>query len=468
MANAEAPDPSAALDHLERHWGDLLAELGRLIAIPSVSFPGFPPEEVRRCAEAVASLLRTRGLEGVEVLELEGAHPCVFGERMVHPDAPTVLLYGHYDSEPPGDVMSWGSPPFVATQTSDALVGCGAVDKATVLLHLGALDAWEHAAGRLPVNVKILIEGEEKTGSEHLPAFLQAHRDRLGAGAAVLPVSPNAFGMPSITVAMRGLVVVEVEVRGLEHPVHASSWAGVLPDPAMALSRMLASLVDANGDAAIPAWTAEVRPLAEDERRDLERLPPLDPAARRSFGVLPRVELLHADRPWEHAWYRPALVVSAIQASSRQEARNLVNDCAWARVAIRTVADMEGARACAAVTSALKKAAPRGLQVSATCDTPLAPWRARVAHPALQAARRALTAGYREQAAFVGTGGHFASVDAFSRAFPGMPLLVIGMEDPQQFAHSTTQQLGLDTFRKSARSVLHLLKELAVALDGPG
>ncbi|MBI1746143.1 MAG: M20/M25/M40 family metallo-hydrolase [Acidobacteria bacterium] len=453
-----------AIQYADQHFDKFVEELKSLARIPSVSFPGFPPEEVQRSAQAVAALLTAAGFDHVEVLRVGDAHPYVYGDWLHAPDAPTVLLYAHHDVQPPGRAELWKSPPFEPTKREGRLFGRGtADDKAGIIVHTSAVVSYLRSTGKLPVNVKVVIEGEEEIGSEHLEHFLQVYQNKLQGDLIVLTDTANFdVGIPSITTSLRGISAVEVEVHVMDHPVHSGMWGGPSPDPVLALAKMLDSLIDASGRITIPGIYDDVRPLLPVERASLASLEYGEKEFREQAQLLPGVQFIGGDASvLEKLWRLPALSVNAIEASHRKTVANIINESAWAKVGIRTVPDMDPIKTIKRLTDHLKAHAPWGVEVKIISEQAGSWWITKPEGPAFEAAHAAMTKGFGREAVYIGAGGSIPFVGPFANVLGGAPALLIGVEDPYTNAHSENESLHLGDFKKSIAGAIYLYEELA-------
>jgi cysteinylglycine-S-conjugate dipeptidase len=468
---------NSAQDYLKKNFATYLEDLKKLVRIPSVSFAGFPKEEVEKSAQAVADLLKLRGLENIQILRVpskdgEVAHPYVYGERLRAPGKPTLILYAHHDVQPAGRTELWKTSPFEPTLKQgpggERLYGRGtADDKAGVVVHTSAIDAFLKSGAELPVNVKVVIEGEEEIGSSHLAEFLKTYRSKLDADVLVLTDTGNFdCGVPALTVALRGLAAVEVEVRSLSKTVHSGMWGGPLPDPVMALSKMLATLVDDHGVIQIPGVMEQVKPLSPAEKAEFSKLPFNEAEFREQGGMLPGTKLLRDESsqkmsPIVQLFRLPSLTVNAIQASKREAAGNIINDAAWAKVTIRLVPDMDPKKVLQALKDQLKKSAPWGVEVHFLHEGGTGAWATEPSGPAFEAATAALKTGYGVEPYKLGSGGSIPFVKPFADALGGAPALLIGVEDPHTNAHGENESLLVSDFEKACISQVHLFTEIA-------
>jgi cysteinylglycine-S-conjugate dipeptidase len=444
------------------------ADLEALVRIPSVSAPGFDPAEVRRSAEAVRELFAARGLERTRLLEVDGAHPAVYADWLHAGDhQPTVLLYAHHDVQPPGNVTQWTSPPFEPTERDGRLYARGAADdKAGVMVHVAAIDAWLCARDHLPVNVKVVIEGEEETGSTHLPGLLEGYADLLRADVIVLTDSVNwKVGVPAITYLLRGLVDCEVEVRALDHAVHSGMYGGPVPDPVTGLCKLIAAATDEHGAVVIPGLT-EVHEPSEHERARLSALDFDVEVFRKEAGLLDGVEFggdpkLH---PLERLWMRPNLTVIGLDAPPVVGSSNTIVPSARARLSLRLSPGQDAERAREMLCAWLEDHVPWGLHVTVTPGSASSPFVANPDGPAFRAAACALEAAYGHPAVYAGVGGSIPFVEPFAAAFGGAPALLLGVEDPDTRAHGIDESLHLADWANACLGEAYLFAEFADAL----
>ena len=442
------------------------AWLEDLVRIPSISDVPAHAEDCRRSAEQTARLLTEAGLEDVRLLEVEGAHPYVTGSWLgAGPDAPTVLLYAHHDVQPAATAERWSSPPFEPTERDGRLYGRGAADdKAGILAHVAAIRAWTTTRGGPPVNVKVIVEGEEEVGSPHLGEFLAAHAGDLDADVIVLTDLVNwKVGWPGLTWSLRGMAEAYVTVRALQRPVHSGMWGGAVPDALTGLLRLLASLHDEHGEVAVAGFDDDVRKLTPAERGRLEELGE-DPAAMRDeVGMLDGVDFLGDGRHGllEQIWFRPSITPVGIDAPAIAEASNTLLARADAKLSLRLAPGQDPDRVLGVVAEHLRAHAPLGMEVDVRFGYANAAWVTEPGGPAWEAAEAAMTAAYGRSPAALGCGGSIPFAEPFSDAFGGAPCLLVGVEDPATNAHGEDESLHLTDFARTCLTEAFLLDELA-------
>lgn len=465
-------DTQTVANYLKENFQTYVEDLKNLSRIPSISFPNFDHATIDQSAEFVATLLKRCGLNGVEILKLDGAFPYVYGERIEDPSLPTVLLYAHHDVQPPGRDELWHTKPFDPIISDGPhgkrLYGRGtADDKAGVLIHVSSIEAYLKTIGKLPVNVKVLIEGEEEIGSPHLFEFLQKYQEKIQADYIVLTDTQNYdSGIPSLTVGLRGLVAMEVEVRSLTKAIHSGLWGGPIPDPVMALSKTLASLTDDDGNITVKAIQDKIPPLTEEEKKYFENLPFDEKQFREQSGMVESTHFVQKNiHPLVAIWQYPSLMITAIQASSRQQAGNIINDTAWAKVTVRVPGSMKADEVYKALENHIRKNVPWGLDVSIHKDTSTDGWitdpNSENNKPAFEAAHKALAKGYGKEAVNAGCGATIPFVEPFVKSLKGAPALLVGIEDPYTNAHGENESLLLSDFEKACVSQVYLFEELA-------
>jgi cysteinylglycine-S-conjugate dipeptidase len=454
-----APDVDVLRDRIDELWTGLRADLEALVRIPSVSAAAYDQTRVEASAAAVAELLTAAGLSDVTILRasLPGADgapafgaPAVVGRRPAPAGAATVLLYAHHDVQPPGDPVTWDTPPFEPQERAGRLFGRGAADdKAGIVVHLAALRA---LADDLGVGVTVFVEGEEEVGSPSFEAFLAAHRDLLAADVIVVADSVNwRIGTPALTTSLRGLVDGVIEVRTLDHAVHSGMFGGAVADATTALLRLLASLWDEAGDLAVAG-------LASTEAADLGYT---EQALRVDAGVLDGVELIGTGRLESRLWTRPALTVIGIDAPSIATSSNTLLPSVRAKFSLRLPPGQDPQAAFEALRAQLVENAPWGAQVEVTLGETGRPWAGDVRGEVYDLARWALGEAWGADAVQIGIGGSIPFIAALQEVYPAATVLVTGVEDPDTRAHGSNESVHLDELRRAALAETLLLAALA-------
>ena len=453
-----------AVDSQYTEW---LATLCDMVRIPSVSGDPAHAADVQRSADAVSAALEAAGLDQVRQREVDGSPPYVIGEWMQSDGAPTVLLYAHHDVQPPGHVENWRSEPFEPFERGGRLYGRGtADDKAGAVAHAATVAAWLRTAGALPCNVRVLVEGEEEIGSPRLEAFLTKHLDELAADVLVLADASNwKVGVPGITYSLRGIAGVDVRLRALDGPVHSGMAGGPVPDPAVALAKVIGSMVDERGDVAIAGFADDATPLTATERARIERLLDDSDALRTAWGVRPGVELAGdpAVSVYERLWRRPSIAVIGWDSHPIAGSSPQIVARASARLNIRLAPGQDPERAHRLVREHVAARVPWGLEVETNPVWSAPGWLSEPTGWAFDAAERALRAGFGADPVFMGVGGSIPFTGPFAAAFGGIPALLLGPSDPSSRIHGEDESLHLDDWRKLILSQAFLLAELADA-----
>ncbi len=435
-------------------------ELFDLLRIPSVSARSEHNADTARAAEWIAASMRRVGL--TTAIHPTKGHPIVVGEwRKAKPGAQTVLIYGHYDVQPAEPLELWDSPPFEPTMRDGKIFARGSVDdKGQLYLHIKALEAHLSTRGTLPMNVVVLAEGEEEVGSENLAEFVETHADLLKCDAVVISDSSMfAPGLPSILSSLRGLAYFQIDVQGPAVDLHSGSYGGAVMNPAMALARILASMHDANGHIAIPGFYDEVRDWGDAARKQIRSLPFDEDHFRAETGS-PDLFGEAGYSTLERLWMRPTCEVNGLLSGYTGEgAKTVLPAKAMAKVSCRLVPDQSFARIEQLMRAHVERVAPPGVTVTVTLVHGGAPWRADLAGPLFDAARRALATAFEREPVITGEGGSIPVVGDFQRIL-GAPVLLVGFGLPGENAHAPNEWMSEENYHKGMRAMAALWEEM--------
>ncbi|WP_158864642.1 dipeptidase [Leifsonia sp. AG29] len=439
-----------------------IADLSRLVRIPSVSWSAFDPQNVVRSAEAVAALLEETGVfDSVEIKRApigageELGQPAVLASRPARGGRPTVLLYAHHDVQPQGADEGWDTPPFEPTVRGDRLYGRGAADdKAGVMAHVASVRAIVEALGAdFDLGLAVFIEGEEEFGSRSFAAFLEQNKEALAADVIIVADSDNVdVDTPGLTVSLRGNVTFKLTVSTLEHASHSGMYGGAAPDAMLAMVKLLATLHDDEGSVAVEGLSSyddapEPPEFGEEQLRE-------------DAALLPGVSSIGTGPILSRLWSKPTVTVTGIDAPSVANASNTLLPSVAVRVSARIAPGQPAAEAYAALEAHLRAHAPFGAHV-AIDDVDLGdPFLVDTAGWAATEAKRAMADAWGADAVETGIGGSIPFIADLVREFPGAQILVTGVEDPDTRAHSPNESLHLGVFKRAVLAEALLLARL--------
>jgi cysteinylglycine-S-conjugate dipeptidase len=416
--------------------------LATLIRMESVSADGYDPRAVRAAGQEIVAILDEAGFDNAQLLESSNGHPAVFAEKPGPEGAPKVLLYAHYDVQPPGPIDEWETGPFDPVERNGRLYGRGASDdKAGVVMHLGAIAAH---GDDLPVGVQLFLEGEEEAGSIGLGEILEKYSDLLDPDVIVIGDGGNwEVGTPAFISSLRGIVAVKLELRTLASAVHSGQYGGVVPDALMALSRLLASLHDDQGLVTVDGILSE----EIDESLDFS-----EELARSQTGAVDGLELIGEGSIPSRIWTRPAVSVLAIDAPPTAEAINQLVPVARAKVSMRIPPGQDTKAALEALKTHLEANVPWRAQLSFLHEE----WGDATVlgsdNYAVDIWRQAFREGFGTEAVEMGAGGSIPFIATFAELFPDAPILVVGAADPTSAFHAPNESQDLGDLERSALS----------------
>jgi succinyl-diaminopimelate desuccinylase len=452
-------------DYLEANRDRHERELCELLRIPSVSAASAHRADVRQAAEWVADQFRRMKLV-VEVVKTDG-HPIVYAESPAVPGAPAVLVYGHYDVQPPDPLDEWKSPPFEPTMRDGNIYARGATDdKGQMLTHVKSAEAWIATAGRLPLQLKFLIEGEEEVGSTSLEKFIAENKKRLACDVVVISdTSQFGPGQPAITYGLRGIAYYELRLAGPRQDLHSGTFGGAVANPAGALVSMLASLVDERGRVQVPGFYDDVEPLTPREREEFARLPFDENQFMRQIGV----EALRGEEGYstlERRWARPTCDINGLWSGYQGEgAKTVLPARAGAKFSFRLVPNQDPKKITRALEKWLRELCPGGIRMELVAFHGAPGVVIPLTSPYVAAAERAIEEGFGRKPVHMREGGSIPVVATFHDLL-GVDTLLLGWGLDDDNTHSPNEKFSLADFHRGIKASAHLWRHLGELKGG--
>jgi len=446
--------------HLDATHEARVASYKDFLRIPSISGIPAHADDCRRAAEWLVAALTEAGVENAEVIET-GGHPIVYADWLHAPDAPTVIVYGHYDVQPVDPLDLWTSPPFEPVVVGDRILARGAADdKGQVHAHVMAAGAILATHGRYPVNVKYVFEGEEESSSVHLDHWLENERDKLAADVAI--ISDTGFfegNLPAITLSLRGLMYAQIDVVGTAVDLHSGIYGGAVQNPANALAVIIAGLKGPDGRIRIPGFYDDVVPLSDADRAALAALP-FDEEAYQAHLGLPELVGEAGFTTLERRAARPTLDVNGIWGGFEGEgSKTIIPAHAHAKVSCRLVTAQDPDKIFEAFRAYVEEIAPPGVTTTVRNLGGGLPSLTPMDHPATQAAARALEATFGRAPVFIREGGSIPVCASFASIL-GLPVVLMGFTPPDENAHAPNEWMDLNNYETSIRAIARVFDEL--------
>jgi acetylornithine deacetylase/succinyl-diaminopimelate desuccinylase-like protein len=450
-------------DYYHANHDRYLEGLKNFLKIPSIStLPEHKPD-IRRAVEFLASELREMGMKGVEIIEgKENQHPLLYAEWLEASGRPTLLIYGHYDVQPPDPLEEWTSPPFEPTVRNDNIYARGAVDdKGQAYLLVKAIEGFLKTEGKLPINVKFLIEGEEEVGGEHIEEYVAAHADRLKADAALIcDTEMFAPELPTITTGLRGLVYTELEARGAAHDLHSGVYGGAAPNPFQALAEMITQLKGADGKIRIPGFYKRVKRPSAKELEAWKRLPFKEKEfLKKEVGAIALVG--EKGIPvLERLWARPTLEVHGIRGGFTGEgAKTVIPAVATAKISMRLVPEMNPKEVIRQYTAYVKKITPKGIKTAVRVISSAPASVVSTESRWIAAAAEAMEQVFKKKTVYMRSGGSIPIVGVFQKHLK-VPGVMMGFGLPDDNLHAPNEKFHLPNFYRGIEAVGRYLELL--------
>ena len=451
---------SHAVAYARQNYPRFLDDLKALLRIPSISTLPEHKGDCRHAAEALAADLSKIGMENVRLIETAG-HPLVYADWLHATAKPTVLVYGHYDVQPPDPLDEWLSPPFEPTERNGNIYARGAVDdKGQVVAQVKALESLLAGNGALPINVRVLLEGEEEVGGEGIAAYVASKPADLKADFALISDTELfAPGLPTLCVGLRGMIYTELEVRGAKTDLHSGMYGGAAPNPFFAMAQILARLKDEDGHILIPGFYDDIIPPSPEELAVWQTLPFDEEHYRISEVGSKQLVGESGYTVLERTWARPTLDVHGIPGGfTGAGAKTVIPAKALAKVSMRLVPGMTPAKSFALYKSFVEKIAPAGVDVEVRLIHSGDPCLVPVDNPYIQAATRALHEVWGKETVFIRSGGSIPIVGDFARNL-GLPSVMMGFGLPDDNLHAPNEKFHLRNFELGIDSLIRFLEE---------